>query len=105
MTTYDFWVTDLDSSSGPDLSRGGRDQLAHRLGWTLWEFFGDGRATADPKQCHNAHFRTVVTGDVLAEVFRATERSEKHVFRQPDRTLSVDAIEPTHQYEITFIEH
>ena len=106
MTTYDFWINDLDRSrGGPTLSRSGRGDFANHLGWTLWDFIRDGRAPKDPQYCHVTHLKTVISGDVLAEVFRETERVKKCVLRQSDGTRSVGLIDSAHRYEITFIEH
>lgn len=105
MTTFDFWVTDLDAPrGGAALSRSGRDAHAHYLGWTLWEFLGTGRAPRDPKHCNVADIKTVVSGEVLAEIFRETERTQECVLRLPDGRSSVDVIDPAHRYEITFLE-
>lgn len=104
MTTFDFWITDLDGGRR-DLGRHGSGSHAIDLASTLWGFLKAGRAPQVPGHLNIADMATAVSGVVLAELFEETEQRKGCVLSQPDGTRSVELIDPTHRYELTYIEY
>ncbi len=104
MTTFDFWITNLDGGRA-DLGRHGSHSHAIDLAGTLWRFLMAGRAPQVPGHVNIADMVTVVSGAVLTELFEETEQRKECVLSQPDGTRSVDLIDPTHRYELAYIEY
>lgn len=104
MTTFDFWITDLDGG-GRDLGRHGSRSHAIDLASTLWRFLMADRAPKTPGHLNVADMVTVVSGVVLAELFQETEQRKGCVLNQPDGTRSVALIDPTHRYELAYLEY
>src|SRR6476660_2342514 len=103
MTTSDLWITNL--SGGRSLSRhGGLISSASQVAWVLLDFIAAGNATAHPDHCDISDIDSTVSGDVLIEVFRETEKHTGRTLLEEDGHSTIEYVNQDDTYRIRFIE-
>lgn len=103
MTTTDLWITDLSGGRGLH-QHGGLFGAASDVAYVLQDFIKAGKATAHLDHAEVIDIESTVSGELLLEMLRVTERSTGKRLTESDGSLSVDCVDPTHRYCIRYIE-
>lgn len=103
MTTTDLWITNL--SGGPSLRQhGGLFGSASEVAWTLMDFIEAGRATASPDHAGVTDLESTVSGELLLELLRETEKRTTEPLKEGDGHPSIPRVHSDHRYRIRYIE-
>ncbi|RDH76905.1 hypothetical protein DVS77_18910 [Mycolicibacterium moriokaense] len=103
MTTTDLWITNL--SGGRSLGQhGGLISSASQVAWVLRDFIDAGKASAHPDHCSITDIESTVSGDVLIDIFRETEKRTGTTLLEGDNHGSIDCVNKGDTYRIRFIE-
>src|SRR4051812_21051825 len=103
MTTSDLWIKNV--SGGRSLGRhGGLISSASEVAWVLLDFIDAGRATTHQDHRDVTDIEATVTGDLLIEIFRETEKRTGKTLLERDGHPSIQCVNEDDTYHIQFIE-
>ena len=92
-------------SGGRSLGQhGGLISSASHVAWVLLDFIKAGKATAHPDHCGITDIESTVSGEVLIEVFRETEKRTGETLFERDGHPSIQCVNNDDTYQIVFIE-
>ena len=91
MTTTDLWIKNL--SGGRSLGQhGGLISSASQVAWVLLDFIKAGKATAHPDHHDVTDIESIVSGDVLIEIFREAEKQTGTTLLERDGHPSIQCV-------------
>jgi hypothetical protein len=103
MTTTDLWIKDL--SGGRSLAQhGGLFGPASDVAHVLLDFIKAGRATAHPDHADVVDLESTVSGDLLIDLLRETEKRTDRSLTEADGSPTMNCVNRSHRYQIRFIE-
>ena len=103
MTTTDLWIKNL--SGGRSLGQhGGLISSASQVAWVLLDFIDAGKAVAHPEHCDVTDIESTVSGDLLIEILRETEKRTGETLLERNGDSSIQCVNSDDTYEIRFIE-
>lgn len=103
MTTTDLWIRNL--SGGRSLyQHGGLSGPALDTASVLLDFIAEGKATAHPDHHDVCDIESVMSGAVLLELLRETEKRSGRQLVESDGVPTISCVVTGHRYEITYIE-
>ena len=97
--TTDLWVKDLSGGRGLR-QHGGLFGTASDVAYVLWDFIKAGKATAHPDHAEVIDIESTVSGELLIEMLRVTERNTGRRLTESDGSRSIDCVDRTHRYHI-----
>ena len=103
MTTSDLWITNLSGGQSLHL-HGGLFGPASDVAYVLMNFIKAGEATAHPDHASITGLESTVSGDLLIELLRETEKRTAKPPTEGDGHASTQRVNRDYRYRIRSIE-
>jgi hypothetical protein len=78
---------------------------ASDVAYVLMDFIKAGRATAHPDHADVVDLESTVSGDVLIDLLRETEKRTDRSLTEADGRPTINCVNQSHRYQIRFIEY